>query len=79
MNFLFRFPLFASLAFRVLSLCAVVKVRFAVPEDDIVKVSEGSQFFVYAGLAPAGESVARFFFSCSLTLLSLCLGVDLGL
>ena len=33
---LFRFPLFASLAFRVLSLCAVVKVRIAIPEDDIV-------------------------------------------
>ena len=33
---LFRFPLFASLAFRVLSLCAVVKVRTAIPEDDIV-------------------------------------------
>ena len=73
----FRFSV--SSRSRVLSLCAVVKVRFAVPEDDIVKVSEGSQFFVYAGLAPAGESVARFFFSCSLTLLSLCLGVDLGL
>ena len=34
---LFRFPLFASLAFRVLSLCAVVKVRFAIPENDIVQ------------------------------------------
>ena len=33
---LFRFPLFASLAFRVLSLCAVVKVRTAILEDDIV-------------------------------------------
>ena len=51
---LFRFPLFASLAFRVLSLCAVVKVRTAIPEDDIVfQDLQDSQYLFYAGLAPA--------------------------
>ena len=51
---LFRFPLFASLAFRVLSLCAVVKVRTAIPEDDIVLSDlQDSQYLFYAGLAPA--------------------------
>ena len=58
---LFRFPLFASLAFRVLSLCAVVKVRLAVPEDDIVKVFKKavSSSFLPVSLRPA--SCARFF------------------
>ena len=51
---LFRFPLFASLAFRVLSLCAVVKVRTAIPEDDIVfQDLQDSQYLYSAGLAPA--------------------------
>ena len=51
---LFRFPLFASLAFRVLSLCAVVKVRTAIPEDDIVfQDLQDSQYLHCAGLAPA--------------------------
>ena len=52
---LFRFPLFASLAFfRVLSLCAVVKVRIAIPENDIVfQDFQDSQYLYCAGLAPA--------------------------
>ena len=67
---LFRFPLFASLAFRVLSLCAVVKVRSAIPEDDIVfQDIQDSQYLFCAGLAPAGElhpQVLVRFLSCSL-------------
>ena len=66
---LFRFPLFASLAFRVLSLCAVVKVRSAIPEDDIVfQDIQDSQYLCCAGLAPAGElhpQVLVRFLSCS--------------
>ena len=66
---LFRFPLFASLAFRVLSLCAVVKVRTAIPEDDIVfeTFKTVSIFIVPVSLRPANctLSVLVRFLSCS--------------
>ena len=59
---LFRFPLFASLAFRVLSLCAVVKVRTAILEDDIVFETSKtvSIFIVPVSLRLASLSLASY-------------------